>query len=403
MAYIPNSGSVVAFEGGAWTSSVVGSVSAYLQSSGGSVITVNQSSSIIGINAGSVVAISQGSVINVQQGSIAAVIIGGSVASAGVANQSVSGTIGASIIGQVTVVSSIAGGIFPVSGSVAAVITNTNVNVSGSVVAFLGNSTNASVITVGTAVANQSVSGNVGATQIGAWTASVVGSVSAYLQSSGASVITVSQNSSIIAINAGSVIAVSQGSVTVLQGTNPWVETFSNSSILAVPVGSVITVLQSSSIFAVQAGTHIASAINLITRNDTLASIVGADLTTRPQMGDSQGRTITKPFAPEDATIISYTGSVVSGSVTLIQASAVGKKSYITDYWITNTGSTLGVVTFKDGSTSVIGYGTGPATSGSNSPGINIPLKTANAQDLTFSVSPSQSILYLTVKGYQAQ
>jgi hypothetical protein len=36
------------------------------------------------------------------------------------------------------VASSLAGGIFPISGSVAATITNTNVNVSGSVVAFLG-------------------------------------------------------------------------------------------------------------------------------------------------------------------------------------------------------------------------------------------------------------------------
>lgn len=35
-----------------------------------------------------------------------------------------------------TVVSSLAGGIFPISGSVAAAITNTNVNVSGSVAAF---------------------------------------------------------------------------------------------------------------------------------------------------------------------------------------------------------------------------------------------------------------------------
>lgn len=73
------------------------------------------------------------------------------------ANQSVSGTVGASIIGQLPagtavlgsvaalqstnpwiVSSSIAGGIFPISGSVAAVITNTSVNVSGSVVGFQG-------------------------------------------------------------------------------------------------------------------------------------------------------------------------------------------------------------------------------------------------------------------------
>lgn len=49
------------------------------------------------------------------------------------------GTIITSVAGQVTVVSSLVGGIFPISGSVAAVVTNTvNVNTAGSVVAFQG-------------------------------------------------------------------------------------------------------------------------------------------------------------------------------------------------------------------------------------------------------------------------
>lgn len=106
------------------------------------------------------------SIITVAQGSIAAVIVGGSVTAVitPAANQSVSGTVGASIVGQLpagtatlgsiaalqgtnpwVVVSSLAGGLFPVTGSVAAVITNANVNVSGSVAAFITGSS--SIIT----------------------------------------------------------------------------------------------------------------------------------------------------------------------------------------------------------------------------------------------------------------
>lgn len=72
--------------------------------------------------------------------------IAGSVAAfqAGTQITSISGNLvvsSASIAGQVTVVSSLVGGIFPISGSVAAVVTNVvNVNTAGSVVAFQGTS-----------------------------------------------------------------------------------------------------------------------------------------------------------------------------------------------------------------------------------------------------------------------
>jgi len=138
-------------------------------------VNVNPSSVLV-LNPVSLLAVSQsgapwantnvGSVITVGQGSIAVNIIAGSVAVA-TGNSSVQVLNPVSLLSVTqgtdpwTVKSSLAGGIFPVSGSVAATITNTNVNVSGSVVAFLGNSTNASVITVGTAAANQSVSGTV--------------------------------------------------------------------------------------------------------------------------------------------------------------------------------------------------------------------------------------------------
>lgn len=185
---------------------VSGSVFATLSGSG-SVIAVLKSSSIIGVVTGSVVAIPTGnqsisgtvdvgdikqsifgssvigwvpvqtsntSVISYVQNSVAAVIIGGSIAATVTPadNQSVSGTVGASVIGHAPVV--IVGG---------------------------------SILTSSTA--NQSVSGAV----------NVSGSV--LLGSSNASVIAKLQDSSIIAIASGSVLSVPTGSVVTVWGKSP--------------------------------------------------------------------------------------------------------------------------------------------------------------------------------------
>lgn len=129
MAFIPSSGSVVAFQSD--PTKLVGTVSVV-----GTLPVVLNNSSIIAV----------------QQGSIAAVIIGGSIAAnfTPPANQSVSGAVSISnfpttqnVSGSVVgfqgtnpwTIGSVYGNI---SGSVAATITNTNVNVSGSVVAFQG-------------------------------------------------------------------------------------------------------------------------------------------------------------------------------------------------------------------------------------------------------------------------
>lgn len=239
----------------------------------------------------------------------------------------------------------------------------------GSVVAFQSDATK--LLVTASVTGTVSVIGTVPVTQSGAWAVSVVGA-------------TLSGNPSISGtVLIGNTNVNVAGSVVSFQGTSPWVVNFQNSSILSVPVGSIFAVTE-------------------VTRNDTLASIVGADLTIRPQMGDSLGRVIIKPFASEDSTIISYTGSVVSTSVTLIQASAIGKKSYITDFWVANTGATTTLITFQGGDTSVLGYTIAPTAGGSNSPGIAIPLKTTTSQDLAFKATSATSVLYLTVKGYQA-
>lgn len=216
---------------------------------------------------------------------------------------------------------------------------------------------------------------------------------------------------SIMATNqvAGSIMGVSVGSVAAfIVGSASIITVWKDSSVLSVPVGSTITILQAASI----AGTYAEDAAHtsadkglfmLAVRNDTVASFASADTDYAPHAVDAPGRLIVKPFAGENATIISYVGSTVSGSVQLIQASVIGSKSYVTDFWLSNTGAATTLVTFQDGSTSILGQFIAPTGGGMSSPGIAIPIKTFNSQDLAFKVSPSSSVVYVVVKGYQAQ
>lgn len=154
------SGSVISFPGG--NQSVSGTVTVAFptnQNVGGSVISFQGTDPWrIAANASSIIVVVQGSVATTAQAA---------------ANQSVSGTVGASIIGL------------------------TPVYIVGS------------VITTGAPAANQSVSGTVGA--------SVVGHAPVFII--GGSVATATTNSSVMLLNSSAII----GSVTTLQGTTPWV------------------------------------------------------------------------------------------------------------------------------------------------------------------------------------
>ena len=77
-------------------------------------------------------------------------------------------------------------------------------------------------------------------------------------------------------------------------------------------------------------------------------------------------------------------------------------RNYITDFWLVNSGSVSTLITWRDGSTSILGYAVAPAGTGANSPGMNIPIRTNPSQDLAFTQAPSASILYVTVTGYRA-
>lgn len=254
-----------------------------------------------------------------------------------------------------------------ISGTV--LIGNTNLNVSGSVVAFQGGiqvtslvSTVPSSVIVGASIFGQLPAGT-----------AVLGSIVAYQGAATPWVI-------------GSVYGNISGSVVAFQGTAPWV------------IQSIVGTYAEDSASADGDKGLLAFGI----RNDSLSSITGSNLDYGAWAQDSSGRHLIKPFVSEDGTIISYVGSVVSGSVTLIQASAVGKRNYITDFWLVNTGAATTLVTFQDGSTSIVGYGIAPTAGGMSSPGLSIPLKTAPSQDLAFKMATGTSVLYVTVKGYQA-
>ncbi len=479
MAYIPDSGSVAA----------------WLQSDAASVITV-------------------------QKGSIATVIVGGSIAATFTppANQSVSGTVGASVIGHAPVVivgGSIAASFTPpanqsVSGTVQAGLLSTN----ASVISYIQNSV-ATVIIGGsiaatfTPPANQSVSGTVHidnlssiiAYQLAGSVLATSATVNPAANQSVSGTVHVDNFSSVVAYQlAGSVLAVSgsfspagnqsvSGTVgasvigltpigLVTPGTgatnlgkaqdspagatdsgvanlmvqtstlaalgqadndyivqrgdkygNTWVSmgtkidpvndailvyqgsifaTTAVGSIISLNVGSVITIQQAPSIvgtYAEDSGHTTADKglFALGVRNDTMASVASADLDYTINAVDSQGRTIVKPFTPNDGTLIEYQGSVVSGSVQLIQASAIGKRNYVTDISMSNTGATTTLLTLQGGDTSILGQYIVPTGGGSNLQGINIPLRTTLSQDLAFKVSPSSSVVYINVRGYQGQ
>lgn len=443
MAYIPSSGSVVSFEGGSWSTSV--------QSGNASVI----------------------------------VLVQGSVATTTLANQSVSGTIGASIIGQLPAGTAMIGSVVAYQGAIPWTISSVYGNVSGSIAGTYANSNVASTVTGVAMMFKQNISTSIMTEVSPTFPLPITGAVAASISGS-------------VTINPPSVYGNISGSVVAFQGTSPWVVNFQNSSILATPVGSTIAVIQGSSligvvtgsVLSIQSGTRITSIVSstpssvlvgasifgqlpagtaplgsvatlqgtnpwvivgsvygnvsgsvvafeggawstsiiggasvfqagtwnvsvmstvpssLLTgiyaqRNDTVASFLGADLTWRPYATDSAGRTLIKPFSADESRL-DTTSSTVSTSVTALFNSVVGLRSYVTDIMVANTGASATLITFKDGSTSVLGYTIAPAGGGSNINGMAFPMRTAPAQDFTYTVATATSVLYITAKGYKA-
>lgn len=171
-----------------------------------------------------------------------------------------------------------------------------------------------------------------------------------------------------------------------------------NSALGAIPVSfsgspsisGAITILGTSSV------------LNYVTRNDTIASFLGVDLTTRPLASDSAGRLIIKPFAPTEALTYGVSSTVNTNRSSLLGLSGTGLRNYITDILIANTGSVTTLVSFSDSNGSIIGKTIAPATSGSNVH-LFTPMRTGSLNSqVEFIATTATSILHVSGYGFIA-
>lgn len=282
MAYVPNSGSVLAFQG-----TVPWSVLGGNQSISGTVTVANLGSSIIAIPGG---VQSVAGTITANQGTTPWVITGsvqGSFSPSG--NQSVSGTVGASVIGNVpTTITSIAtvGGFLNVNLVGGSILTSStpNQSVSGTVQADIRGSIAAVIIggSVAVATGNSSVQVlNFPTTQNISGSVFATGSITA-LQGTNPWIVTSSIAGGIFPVS-GSVAAVVSnfpttqnisGSVVATQGTTPYVVNFQNSSIIALQSGSVVSINQGSVAVVIIGGSILTSS----TPNQSVSGTIGASI-----------------------------------------------------------------------------------------------------------------------------
>lgn len=435
MAYIPSSGSVVAFQSDptklVGTMSVVGNLSVL------GTVPVTQ------VTSPWVVQLSSGSVVTTGGNSSVQVV--------GVMpTQSVMTIPGIGVLGSVATLQ----GTNPwfvqlTSGSVITTVGNSSVtlqpsnNVIGSVAALQGTNPwivqlssgsvitaggNSSVQVVGT-MPPQSVSGvgtfNVDPQGAGSMITKLINSsVTAYQGVTpwlaNGSVITnniLTGNSSVQVISGIGVI----GSVATLQGTNPWV--IGNTSVLLLPglnvIGSV-AVLQGTNPWVTGFGlspsivgtyaedaphvTNDKGVFALQVRNDTMASITSNDGDYSPQAVGPAGEVIianspiTKWF--------SQTASVMYGvSVLTVSAPGASVFTYVTGIHLVNESPNLSRVTITQGlgkvPSSVVAFAIAPASGGTNMTFPNA-LRVLDNNSISASISGVSSV-YITIEGFNSK
>ncbi len=287
-------------------------------------------------------------------------------------NQSVSGTIGASIVGQLPAGTAMIGSVTAYQGAVPWAM-------AGSVVAFQGGTNITSLVsTVPSSV-------QVGASifgQLPAGTA-MLGSITAYQ---------------------GAVPWAIAGSVVATQGTSPWVVNFQNPSILAVPVGSVITVFQAPSIVGTYAEDAASASgdkglLVMGARNDTLASVTSNDGDYSSHVVGPAGELIAAN-APFTKWVQGTTSVLNQFGTSMITIAAQGASifTYITSGQVANMSGSSVLVTFSGATSSVIGYTIAPSGGGSNMVIPNAWKSNANGA-VTASVSGASSV-YISLQGF---
>lgn len=446
------------------------------QSVSGTVTTISQGSIAAVIIGGSIAASFtappnqsvSGTVQTQVQGSVATVIIGGSISASFTppANQSVSGTVGASVIGltpvAVTNTPSISGTVL-VGNTVTINPPSVYGNISGSVVAFITNTpavsvqgtvfVSGSVITVGVAVANQSVSGTVGASVIGgtvgtyfsstnntggsdavnqvslptsaggATTNMPIGAANYVFDRTGGSVWTRwTGNSSIgalVSTGASSVITVLTGTpsisgtviVTGLQGASvsgtvqisgsPSISGQVGASIIGlVPVG--LTPSSGSSADGNQLNNVLQT--NGGANNAPFASggFVFNGATWDRQRGNSSIGTLVTPYT-FPSSLISGVTSVITGtaSIQVLAPAAAGQRNYITNVLVTNAAAVGTTVQLFDGG-NVIYVGYAAASGGGFAVSFPAPLRQSSIAGNLSALSSIQASVYVSASGYTA-
>lgn len=355
------------------------------------------------------------------------VIVGGSIATSSTANQSVSGTVGASIIGAPPANVFVGGAVasaanpLPVSPPASGFLVTNPAN--SSTIAYVQNSV-ATVIVGGsiaasfTPPANQSVSGTV--------QTDVRGSVAvAIIAGSIAATFTPPANQSV-----SGTVGVT-GSVATLQGTNPWtvvsslaggifpvsgsvaavvtntVPVTNVGSIISLNIGSVIATLQAPSIVGTYAedSAHATDSRGIFVmqvRNDTMSSMTSADGDYAPLAGGPVGETIVAnspitKWVQGTADLRTNAGA----SVAVIAAQGASIFTYITGVQIANMGSASVLVTLSGATSSIVGYTIAPAGGGSNIVYPNA-LKTNANGAFTVSISGVASVL-VSAQGFTAR
>ena len=205
------------------------------------------------------------------------------------------------------------------------------------------------------------------------------------------------------------------GSVATLQGTNPWIVNFQNSSIIGINAGSVVAISQGSVITVAQAnsivGTYAEDAghtpgdkgvFSLGVRNDTMSSVTSAD-GDYSQIGvGPMGETIVAnaPITKWVQGTASMLGGtpVNGGSVTVIAAQGSSVFTYITGIQIANPSANNVFLRFEGATSSTIGFTIVPANGGSNMVFPNA-LKTNANGAFTASISGVASV-YLSAQGF---
>lgn len=282
---------------------------------------------------------------------------------------SVSGQVGSSIIGWVPIQPSNTSFISLIQSSVAVAI------VSGSIAASI----------VGQLPAGNAI--------LGAVAASISGTVATTLSG------TPSISGTVIAAQGGNAGVASSWPVKITNGSQS--VNVSSSSMLSVSVDAMTSIVGT---YAEDAGHTSADkgVFVLAVRNDTVTSVASADLDYTLIAVDSAGRTVSKPFAPEESRVYANASAVSAVSVLAVAAAGAGLRNYITDITIANTGAAGTLVTFTDGDASVLGRTMAPAGGGSNIVGMAIPMKTSVNQPFNIVPATATSILYATVWGYKA-